>query len=244
MKKIMTVIELLLILVITVCALFFGLYFWQGHKTKTEVEELKEQIPVEVDYSQYHDGIFDAYYELYTQNEDFSGWLKVPGTPIDYPVMQAKDNEFYLHRDFYKERRYSGIPFADYQCDLYTPSTNIIIYAHNMKDGSMFGGLSEYEDKAFYERNKIISFNTVYAKGEYEVIGAFRTTPARFSYHEFINAGSEAEFDAFISNVKKLSIYDTNSSAQFGDKLLTLSTCAYNTDDERFVVVAKKINEN
>ena len=243
-KKILTVIELLLILLIAACAVFLGLYFNQSHETKVEMTAIKEQLPEEVDYTQYRDGIFDAYYDLYTQNEDFSGWLTVPGTPIDYPVMQADDNEFYLHRNFEKEKRYSGIPFADYQCDLYTPSTNIIIYAHNMKDGSMFASLSRYDEKSFYEQNKIITFNTIYARGEYEVIGAFNTTPEEFPYHEFINARNRGEFDEFIANVKRLSIYNTDSSASYGDHLLTLSTCAYNTDDERFVVVAKKINEN
>ena len=242
MKKLIAVIELLLILVVFVCAGFLGLYFYQGHKTKTEIEEIKEQIPEEVDYTKYRDGIFDAYYDLYTQNEDFSGWIKVPGTAIDYPVMQAGDNEFYLHRDFNKAYRYSGIPFADYQCDLYTPGANIIIYAHNMKDGSMFATLSKYKDKTFYEQNKIISFNTLYDTGEYEVIGAFRTTPKRFNYHEFTDDQSRADFDTFISGVKRLSLYDTGVSAEYGDKLLTLSTCAYNSDDERFVVVAKKID--
>lgn len=242
MKKLFTAIELLLILIVFACAGFLGFYFYQGHQTKAEIKEIKEQIPEEVDYTQYRDGIFDAYYDLYTQNEDFSGWLKVPGTAIDYPVMQAEDNEYYLHRDFNEEYRYSGIPFADYQCDLYAPSANIIIYAHNMKDGSMFASLSKYKDKGFYEKNKIISFNTLYDTGEYEIIGAFRTTPKRFNYHEFIDAQSSADFDTFISGVKRLSFYDTGVSAKYGDKLLTLSTCASDSDGERFVVVAKKID--
>ena len=245
MKKILTVIELLLVFLVLVCALFLGLYFHQSHETKTEVEELKEQIPDEPDETQTNDdGVFEAYYDLYEENSDFAGWLNVPGTDIDYPVMQAEDNEFYLHRSFYKEYRYGGIPFADYQCDMYMPSTNIIIYAHNMRDGSMFASLSRYEDKSFYERNKVISFNTLYAKGEYAVIGAFHTTPSRFRYHEFINMDSEEEFNEFINMVKRLSIYDTGESAGFGDQLLTLSTCSYGDDDERFVVVAKKIAEN
>lgn len=243
MKKILTVIELLLIFIVLVCGVFLGLYLWQGHETKTEVEELKEQIPDEPDEEQTtDDGVFEAYYDLYKQNPDFVGWVKVPGTNIDYPVMQADDNEFYLHRSFDKDYRYSGMPFADYQCDMYTPSTNIIIYAHNMKDGSMFADLSDYEDKSFYERNKVISFNTLYSKGDYEVIGAFHTTPSRFAYHEFIDCAGAEEFDAFIAGVKERALYGTDSSASYGDKLLTLSTCAYGTDNDRFVVVAKKIN--
>ena len=241
-KKLLTVVELLLILVVFACALFLGFYFYQSHQTKTEMVEIKEQIPEEVDYTKYRDGIFDVYYDLYTQNEDFSGWIKVPNTAIDYPVMQAEDNEFYLHSDFYKEYRYSGIPFADYQCDLYTPSTNIIIYAHNMKDGSMFASLSKYKDEEFYKQNKIISFNTLYDTGEYEVIGAFRTTPKQFNYHEFIDAKTRADFDTFISGVKRLSLYETDVNAEYGDRLLTLSTCSHNSDGERFVVVAKKID--
>ena len=242
MKKLLTAVELLLILVVFGCAAFLGFYFYQGHQTKTEFEAIKEQIPEEVDYTKYRDGVFDAYYDLYMQNEDFSGWIKIQNTAIDYPIMQAKDNEYYLHRDFYKGYQYSGIPFADFQCDLYAPSTNIIIYAHNMKDGSMFAALSKYKDREFYKQNKIISFNTLYDTGEYEVMGAFRTTPERFNYHEFIDASDAAEFDAFVSEVKRLSFYDTGVSAEYGDKLLTLSTCAYNSADERLVVVAKKID--
>lgn len=240
-KKVITVIELLLILLIIFCAVFLGRYFYSSHKSQTEINELKKKITEEIDYSKYRNGMFDAYSTLYNDNNDFSGWVKIPGTSIDYPVMQHSDNDYYIHRNFRGEYQYSGLPFADSQCDLVNPGSNTVIYAHNMKDGTMFAPLLKYKDRSFYDTHKEIIFNTLYDAGEYEIIAAFCTSPSEFQYHSFINAKSKREFDEFIAHAKRISFYDTGETADFSDKLLTLSTCAYDNNGERFAVVAKLI---
>lgn len=244
-----TVIQVLLILVSIFCAVFVVKYFYDAKKSQDSFEGLKQLVkkePAEDITDNYipkraENGMLEAYYELYRKNNDMAGWIKIPDTPIDYPVVQYRDNEFYLRRDFDKKHQSSGIPFLDYQCS--NNCVNDIIYAHNMKNGSMFAALTKYADKTFYEAHKQIIYDTLYDKGRYEVLAVFATTVGfknEFKYHEYIDI-DEKHFEEYISKVKSLALYDTGVTASYGDKLLTLSTCAYHTSDERFVVVAKRI---
>ncbi len=248
MKKILTVIELLLLCVFLVSAGYTGFYFYQSFTAGNEFDDLRslvhesENTPENSEDSETDEAqTLLPYLKLYEENDDFFGWLKVSGTQIDYPVMQAEDNEFYMHKNFYKEYRYCGIPFVDYQCNRNPLSTNTIIYAHNMRDGSMFAELDKYADKSFFLNNGNIEFDTKDGLGTYEVFAAFRTTADSFLYNTYINMDDEEEFDEFISTVKGMSLYDTDVQPVFGDKLLTLSTCSYNKKNERFVVIAKKV---
>ena len=109
-----------------------------------------------------------------------------------------------------------------------------------MRDGSMFGELDKYDEKSFFDEFGTIEFDTLYKKGKYRVISAFYTTPDAFSYYTYIDM-DRVEFDNFIKTVKSKSLYNTDFDAQYGDKLLTLSTCSYNKRNERFVVVAKQV---
>lgn len=189
-------------------------------------------------------GMLLGYYEAYKQNNDMVGWIKINDTKLNYPVMYRSDsNDYYLHRNFDKEYEYSGLPFLDTQCSLSPQSSNLIIYAHNMKDGSMFAVLTDYESKSYYEQHKIINFDTNYERGEYAVIAVFSTkigSEDEFRYNECINM-NDSEFLDYVNTAKALSFYETGQSAVPGDKLLTLSTCSYNRSNERTVVVAKKI---
>lgn len=189
---------------------------------------------------------FEKYAAVYEKNNDFVGWISVEGTHIDYPVMQTKDRpDYYLKKNF--ERQYSdyGVPYAAENCDI-DLSDNTVLYAHHMNDGSMFADLCLYESEDFYKEHKIIHFDTLGGYGTYEIIAAFKTVAYSedgFKYYRFVQAADEAEFDTFINRCKELSLYDTGVSAEFGDKLLTLSTCEYSRKDGRMVVVAKKIAE-
>ncbi len=243
-KKFLTVLELLLILVFVLSAAYVGFYFYQSRSGITEYEELRESIePYEGGNEYAYNGILSQYFELYEQNNELAGWIRVTGTNIDYPVVKASDNEFYMHRDFYKSYKYCGIPFMDYQCRLKPQSDNIIIYAHNMRDGTMFKELNKYDEKAFFDEFGTLEFDTVYQTGIYRVIAAFYTSPDTFLYHTFIDMKDKDEFDGFIKTVKEKALYDTGENAEYGDKLLTLSTCSYNKNNERFVVVARQTEE-
>ena len=117
-----------------------------------------------------------------------------------------------------------------------------------MNDGSMFAGLMKFKDKNFWEKHKTISFDTLTDRQTYEVIAVFKTvvytdSPESFKYYQFVNAETAEDFTAYVEKCKELSLYDTDVTAEYGDKLLTLSTCEYSRTNGRLVVVAKLINE-
>ena len=188
--------------------------------------------------------ILPKYADLYLSNTEFFGWIRVDGTVIDYPVMRSTmDNEKYLYANFYGEYSYAGTPFADNQCN--PDSDNIMIYAHNIKDGSMFAGLFAYEKESFWEEHPTIMYSDLYEDYEYEVLAAFYDrvylkTDTCFKFYQFMNAENEEEFDYAVSQFKEKSIYDTGVDAQYGDQLITLVTCAYHVENGRFVVVARR----
>lgn len=188
---------------------------------------------------------FEKYAEVFAQNDDLIGWISIPGTRIDYPVMQTKDNpDFYLKHAFDKSYSNYGVPYAAENCDA-DISDNMVIYGHHMNNGSMFSDLCKYESEDFYKEHKTIYFDTLGGYGEYEVIAAFKTVAyaeSGFKYYHFVNAESEAAFDEYIERCKELSPYDTGVSAEYGDKLITLSTCEYSQTNGRMVIVAKKIS--
>ena len=133
-------------------------------------------------------------------------------------------------------------------CDVDAPSDNLVIYGHHMNDKSMFAGLMKYADKSFWKKHKTIQFDTLTEKGKYEVVAAFKTevytdSPNSFRYYDFVNADTADDFNAYIAKCKELAIYDTGVNAEYGDKLITLSTCEYSRNNGRMVVVAKKVAE-
>lgn len=190
------------------------------------------------------------YQELYLQNNDMVGWIKVDDTKINYPVMQSIDNpDFYLKHGFDKKYTDYGCPYIQENCDVETPSDNLVIYGHHMNDGSMFAGLMKYTDKKFWEKHKTITFDTLSEHQEYEVVAAFKTIaytdgPESFKYYHFVDAENKKEFDEYITKCKELALYDTGVTAEYGDKLITLSTCEYSRTNGRMVIVAKKVVEN
>lgn len=185
--------------------------------------------------------------ELYNQNNDLIGWIKIDNTTIDYPVMQTKYNpEYYLKRNFYKEYSSYGTPFLAYYCNINT-SDNLIIYGHNIKSGKMFADLDKYKEYDFYNTHTTIKLyklqGTETIEEQYKVIFCFKTTVNNggFKYYNFYNASSQDEFNSFVEQCSKLSLYNTDESVVYGDKLITLSTCEYSLNNGRMVVVAKKI---
>lgn len=184
--------------------------------------------------------------ELTGQNGDFAGWLSIADTGISYPVMsRPEEPDYYLNHGFDGEKSSSGVPFLGAGCDF--SSDNIIIYGHNMKNGTMFAQLISYGDENYYLAHPYISFDTLVENGTYEIIAAFREQvhyqdeTGVFRYYDYGGKLTEDTFRAYIANVTGLSLYDTGLTAEYGDRLLTLSTCSDHTGNGRFVVVAKKI---
>ena len=190
--------------------------------------------------------ILPEYQPLYDMNPHLVGWIKIDNTPINYPVMQTPTHQdYYLYRNFDKVRSDRGCIFVREQCDVFTPSDNLTIYGHNMRDGSMFAGLNRYQSKSFWQENSLVTFDTLYGHHTYQVFAVFRTTASvgqGFGYHNFIKATDEAHFNEFIANCKALSLYDTGITPVYGDKIICLSTCEYSQVNGRFVVAAVRIS--
>ena len=185
----------------------------------------------------------------FDQNPDLVGWIKIEDTKINYPVVQSTpDNkDYYIDHNFLGQPRGAGAIYVRETCDVFEPSDNVTIYGHHMKDGTMFAGLDNYLIKSFWETHQDIYFDTLFERHTYKVFAVFRTSAnigEGFSYHQFENANSEKEFDLFVETVKKLAEkeYETGISAEYGDKLICLSTCEYSRDNGRLVVVAKRIS--
>lgn len=192
------------------------------------------------------DELIEVYNGMQEDNPDFAGYISIPGSTISYPVMYTpNDPEKYLHLDYYEAEADGGVPFIDARCSIDPDSDNVIIYGHNMKDGSMFTPLISYQDKSYFEEHPVIRFDTKDEIREYEIMSVFYDRVYYddedvFKFYNFIDAKNEAEFNETIGQYLKKSIYDTGVDAEYGDKLVTLVTCAYHTDNGRFVVVAKR----
>ena len=189
----------------------------------------------------------DKYGAVHEQNGDFIGWITIDGTNINYPVMQTKDDpDFYLKHDFDKSYSEYGVPYLQWDCDALT-SDNHVVYGHYMKNGTMFSDLERYADESFYRSHRYICFDTLSDYGTYEIISVFRTTAYTddgFKYYNFVDAEDTADFNSFVEKCKELSMYDTEVTAEYGDKLLTLSTCEYTRTNGRLVVVAKLVKDH
>ncbi len=187
------------------------------------------------------------YAELYEQNADLVGWICIEDTKINYPVMQSiSEPNFYLKHGFDKGYTDYGCPYVGENCDVFEPSDNLIIYGHHMKNGSMFSDLEKFKKKDFWEEHKTFSFNTLYEKQTYEVIAVFKTvvytdSVNEFKYFQFSDAETPEQFDEYIAKCKEKALYDTGVTAEYGDKLITLSTCEYSNANGRLVLVAKRI---
>lgn len=186
------------------------------------------------------------YFEELAGNPDFAGWIKIDGTKLDYPVMYTpEDGEKYLRRNFDGKYSVGGVPFIDKHCSLEPRSDNLIVYGHNMKNGTMFHCLMEYAQRDYWQEHPVIHVSSLYEEKEYEVIAAFYDrvylkTDTCFKFYQFIDAENEDHFNEAITYFKSHALYDTGIAAQYGDNLITLVTCSYHVDNGRFVVVARE----
>lgn len=191
--------------------------------------------------------VANPYRDSFLANQDMAAWIVIPDTNIDYPVMWTPGDEtYYLYRDFEGKNNQNGCLLLDTDSCLDPLTTNLIIHGHNMRSGAMFGKLTDYEDKKFYEEHKQIILYTEECQRNYEVIAVFRSqvykkTDEVFKFYKFFQADTQEEFDDFYQNITKMSIYDTGVTAELGDHFITLSTCVYHVEQGRFVVVAKEV---
>jgi sortase B len=274
-KKILIALIILFAAIFLVCAFLLGKYLFESMQSKQVYDELASLVedamptnaptlppdpekptdpPTEppspyVEVTDPRTGaqrsILREYAEVYTRNPDLVGWLKIDGTVINYPVMQTPDNpNYYLQRDFYGNYSAHGCLYAQENSNIAT-SSNITIYGHNMKDGSMFAGLFNYGYYGFWQEHRYITFDTLTEHRTYEIFAVFDTTASEgegFAYHTFVDGG-EGAYNWFIDNCRALRYYNTGVSTQYGDQFITLSTCEYTQTNGRLVLVAKLVKE-
>lgn len=192
--------------------------------------------------------VYDIQYEkvfstLQEINKDTVGWLTVNNTRIDYPVVQAKDNDYYLRRDYYQNKNRHGWIFMDYRNNPDELNENTIIYGHNLANQTMFGTLRYALNSYWYKKsaNQIITFNTPNENMKFQIFSIY-TIPTTNDYLDITFPTTDA-YQAYIDLVKGRSIYDFNIEVATDDKILTLSTCA-NGNDKRLVIHAKLIKES
>ena len=251
-------------IVALVCFGYFGIYYYQNYRSGNDMQhlaEIKEEnktpgLAFEQDNANEDEDensdetepeVLEDYKTLLNMNKDLIGWLKIADINIDYPVMQTNDNTYYLDHNFDKKYDKNGCLFLDYQCDVINRNTNLIIYGHNMQSGNMFGRLDKYSSEEYYKEHPKFEFDTIYEKGAYEIVYVFRSKiynedAVVFKYYQFLDVQSEKEFDSNMAEMAKISLYDTGITPKYGDELLTLSTCDYQENNGRFVIVARKIN--
>lgn len=255
LKKYQSVICIAAAVCLLGAAAFCGFHVCDHYAHQNEQTEAFEEIAEKVEQAQEdesqapeiplteEESILPEYGELFLQNPDMVGWIKVEGTNINYPVMQTpSEPNFYLKHNFEKEYSDLGTPYVQEDCDI-AASDNLVIYGHHIKGQKMFGALEEYKSQSFYEEHKTVQFDTLTQHNEYEVIAVFKTvaySSEGYRYYDFVNAKNEDEFNAYVGKCKELALYDTGVTAEYGDRLITLSTCEYSAQNGRLVVVAKK----
>lgn len=213
-------------------------------KTKNDKEEQQQQgKPDKIDVSTLT--VLPEYETLLQQNPDMVGWIKIDDTGIDFPVVQ-RDNTFYLEHSFEGKENANGCIFVDDRCDIVNPTTNTIVYGHNMKSGMMFGGLKQYLQEGYLDAHKIIQFSTIYEHRQYEIVAVGLSKvqyqdESAYRYYDFIDAKSDQEFEEFITNINQLAVFGDANALTKEDRIITLSTCNSYTEDGRLFVVAKQI---
>ncbi len=189
--------------------------------------------------------------KAYSVNNDVVGWLSIPGTNVNTPIVQSKDNNYYLRCNFYGTNTNYGTPYADYRCKKNTLSTNTVIYGHNMPSGTHFYDVHRYEDIEWYKQHPVINYSTLNGSYTFLVYTAFYTTGTvkynggYFFNYIYPNMGPSS-MRGFIEQINQRAIYTTGIDLRASDRIITLSTCTHSLDaacgmdiDGRLVVIGR-----
>ncbi|WP_394895992.1 class B sortase [Clostridium baratii] len=220
MKKIINVVLIL--------AIIFSLY-----KVISKVVDYKESKNAYEKVREVKNNSNNFSEELIKRNEDYKMWIEVPNTNINYPVVQGKDNNFFLNNDFNKKESRSGAIFMDYKNNI-DKDKNIIIYGHNMKNKSMFQNLMKFKDEEFWKENNKIILTIDGKTYEYEIFSSYISNAKDIDLKT--NFENDDEYLKYIDDIKKKSIFHRDMNIKSNDRIITLSTCSYEKDDARMII--------
>ena len=250
------IINIILVAIIIVCLSIIGYKYYnynKDDKLNSEIQDLQPVINEASDLDNNSSGENDGQdqskegnyvnsaneEELKSINSDYKMWIQIENTNINYPVVQSSDNDYYLKHNFRKESNISGTVFVESANDI-DNDKNIILYGHNMRNGTMFNNITNYKEESFFnEDNKIniIMNNTLY---EYEVFSVYVKNVSEVNLA--IGFANEDEFINYAYNESEESLYKKDVDFSAEDNLITLVTCSYEFTDARTIVVARRCN--
>lgn len=250
------IINIILVAIIIVCLSIIGYKYYnynKDDKLNSEIQDLQPVINEASDLDNNSSGENDGQdqskggnyvnsaneEELKSINSDYKMWIQIENTNINYPVVQGSDNDYYLKHNFRKESNISGTVFVESANDI-DNDKNIILYGHNMRNGTMFNNITNYKEESFFnEDNKIsiIMNNTLY---EYEVFSVYVKNVNEVNLA--IGFANEDEFINYAYNEADESLYKKDVDFSAEDNLITLVTCSYEFTDARTIVVARRCN--
>lgn len=229
-KPIYRVILIFCIVVFLGCVGYLINLYKQPAMAEKEIEDLSESISETITENGYNENAYP---------ENCVAWLEIKDTKINYPVMQKEDSpEYYLRKNYKGEYSYSGTPFLDADCKL-GESQNLIVYGHNMKDGTMFSTLSKYKSREFYQKHPTINLIVECDVWEYDIVSV-NIVKDTDEWYYFKDYGDKDKTNNLISQTMKKSLYSTGNTADYSDSFLTLSTCDYSSDNARLIIIAKR----
>ena len=220
---------IIIVLLIAVLAAS-GYYIWQEMYSRVQEKKAFEKIHQLVD-----DETGRNISLLIEQNSDCIGWVSIPGTTLDYPVMYTPDNpQKYLRLSFEEKYSFSGVPFLDARCSL--KSDNLIVYGHNLKNDTMFSSLGGYVQESYSRKHPEIEFETESEKAVYSVLQVDEND----EWYNFVDAPNSKNFSSYIDAIKNKAVYTTDAVPEFGQQLLTLATCYGSDKSGRLLVISVK----
>ena len=248
-KKLVKIINIILIIAFVVGAFHVGRIYYDYNKADDLYENIQDQYvasneelftpnesnapstlpepPISID--------FEA---LLNRNGDVKGWIYCQDTIINYPVVQANDNETYLKKDLDGKYLISGTLFADYRNGSLGQDGNYIIYGHNMKNGTMFNSLLKYKNQSYFDAHPVLYYLTPSANYRIELFAGLVLSRNDKIYLPNVD---KSEFFKLVSEYRAKSTFESNVEIEYSDTFVTLSTCSYEFDNARYVLIGKLI---
>ena len=225
MKILNKIVNIVLILIIFICIYNISEKLIEYNKADNSYEKIRVEKEEE---------------NLYYKYEDYRGWIKIDNTNINYPIVQGKDNSFYLDKDINKNYLSSGSIFMNYLNHGFNDE-NTVLFGHHMRNKTMFAQLKKYKEKEFFYGNNDIVIEVENGKVlKYKVFSAY-VTDAKDNYIK-TNFDDKAQYKEFLEDIKNKSQYKSDIDVNENDKIITLSTCSYEFNDARMVVHGKLLN--
>ena len=222
MKILNKIVNIVLILIIFICIYNISEKLIEYNKADNSYEKIRVEKEEE---------------NLYDKYEDYRGWIKIDNTNINYPIVQGKDNSFYLDKDINKNYLSSGSIFMNYLNHGFNDE-NTVLFGHHMRNKTMFAQLKKYKEKEFFYGNNDIVIEVENDKVlKYKVFSAY-VTDSKDNYIK-TNFDDKDQYKEFLEDIKNKSQYKSDIDVNENDKIITLSTCSYEFNDARMVVHGK-----